>query len=79
MKFSRPELVEMLQKNIVKVIFKKVDGSTRVMECTLISAFLPQLEGSSTKKSEKVIPVWDLEKEAWRSFRVDNVIDVEKL
>jgi hypothetical protein len=37
---------------------------------------LPEYEKSENPKTPNydVLPVWDLEKEAWRSFRVENVI-----
>jgi hypothetical protein len=74
---SREELLVILTKYVTKVVFTKVDGSTRVMKCTLINAFLPPLIGSNNKRSEEVIPVWDLEAEGWRSFRVDSVQTME--
>jgi hypothetical protein len=76
---SRDELLVILTKYVVNVTFTKVDKSTRVMKCTLISAFLPPVVGSNNKRSNKVIPVWDLEAEGWRSFRVDSVQKVEKV
>ena len=80
----RDKLVSILREHIVKVVFKKVgDGSTRVMYCTLIKEFLPVVEEGhtvkKTKQSEKVVVVWDLDVEAWRSFRVENIIEVEKI
>ena len=76
---NRDELVAKLQSDLLKVTFKKVNGAIRVMECTLVSDFLPMVGHTSTTQSEEVIPVWDLEADAWRSFRVDNVISVEYL
>jgi hypothetical protein len=70
---TRAEIKDILTQYVANVVFTKVDGSTRVMKCTLISAFLPPLEGSSNKRSDKVLPVWDLEADAWRSFRIDSV------
>ena len=70
---TRAEIKDILTQYVAQVVFTKVDGSTRVMKCTLISAFLPPLEGSSNKKSEEVLPVWDLEADGWRSFRIENV------
>lgn len=66
-------LKELLRDNIVKVVFSKKDGSTRVMLCTLIEDFLPETAGSGSY-SEEVTTVFDLEKDQWRSFRNDSVI-----
>jgi len=54
----------------------------RTMHCTLQEQYLPQqmhTDEVASKKSETAIAVWDLEKEAWRSFRVDSVVKFEVL
>tara|TARA_B110000503_G_scaffold132827_1_gene209316 strand:+ start:1291 stop:1461 length:171 start_codon:yes stop_codon:yes gene_type:complete len=52
------------------------------MWCTLDPEFLPkQIELINETKSKEIptsIPVWDLEKNGWRSFRVDSVLKIEK-
>lgn len=75
-------LKEALQENIVNVLFKKKDGSDRLMKCTLMSDIIPKAtkeDPLSQKKirqiSDEVLPVWDTEKESWRSFRKDSVIE----
>lgn len=74
---TRDEIKEILQCSIAMVQFTKVDGSRRHMLCTLISNLLPDLAGSSVKRSQEVLPVWDIQKDAWRSFRIDSVEKVE--
>ncbi len=68
-----------LQKGKVEVTFTKVDGTTRVMNCTLNEKFIPKSDhevGESTKKkNDDVQVVYDLDKQAWRSFRAAFVID----
>lgn len=63
----------------IVVKFKKVDGSERVMKCTLNTEIIPEYILESVKnvkpKKEGVMSVWDVEKEQWRSFRTDNVIE----
>jgi hypothetical protein len=63
----------------MKVVFKKIDGTERTMTCTLMKKLLPVNEGKKTEKlkkqNENVLSVWDLEKRAFRSFRVDSLID----
>jgi hypothetical protein len=73
---TKPELVEKLQNGVVTVTFDKVNGEERVMKATLLSEYLPVQEDSgvpSREVSDEVIPVWDVEKQDWRSFRVDSV------
>jgi hypothetical protein len=64
----------LLKENIAEVVFTKVDGTSRTMRCTLMEKFLPaqkDIEQYTIRKSS--IAVWDLDKEAWRSFRIDSV------
>jgi hypothetical protein len=81
MEITKEELKTLLHENILSVLFKKVDGSERAMLCTLDPEHLPVLdkqEGDEVKKEKKQsdtnIAVWDLEKNSWRSFRVDSII-----
>lgn len=74
---TREELVEILQSRVAVVTFTKVNGEKRVMKCTLNSEVLPALKGSNHKRSEKVLPVWDVENQGWRSFRLDSIEKVE--
>ena len=75
------ELKELLKQGAVTVKFKKADGSDRFMLCTLVPDLLPSrelLEGVVSpvrKVNDEVYIVYDLEKQAWRSFRLDSVID----
>ena len=60
------------------VTFTKANGETREMICTLRPDLVPEQPVSeSTKTPRKENPnvqaVWDLEKQAWRSFRFDSV------
>lgn len=68
-----------LSEGIVKVLFVKKDGTERTMLCTLKADLLPQEEVQESTEPKKtpnpdVMRVWDTEKAAWRSFRVDSVI-----
>lgn len=80
---SKAELKENLSKSVAKVVFNKSDGSTRIMNCTLISEFLPQkmLEENARhvprRENDEVLAVWDLDNEGWRSFNVNSIIEVE--
>lgn len=76
---TREEIVEILKENTVTVSFTKVDGTVRDMRCTLQEQFLPEKtsEGSGRKPNDSVVAVWDLDKESWRSFRVDSVQSIQ--
>ena len=70
-----------------EVTFNKVDGTERIMWCTLNPALMPQIEEKhKTDKPKKEglpesndhVVAWDLEKSAWRSFRCDSLIMFNK-
>jgi hypothetical protein len=77
--FNREELLTALRNNTVHVSFTKKDGTVRDMRCTLREAMIPSdamPTGETTrKKNDDVIAVFDLEKDDWRSFRVDSVTE----
>jgi len=74
---TRDEMINELREKNCRVIFKKVNGEERDMQCTLINDVLP-LRVSDPKKqrpvNENTIVAFDINKEAYRSFRVENVI-----
>ncbi len=77
--WSKDYLVEKLAHySNVTVTFEKKDGTERVMNCTLQVSIVPQVDAESTRKgNDNVVAVWDLDKDAWRSFRVDSIKSVE--
>ena len=75
---DRNILLEALKNHKCTVTFIKVNGETRVMPCTLKEDLVPKVEHKGTKKlNEAVVSVWCLDKQEWRSFRVDNVVDLQ--
>ena len=72
------QILDLLSNNDCEVTFTKVDGSVRVMPCTLRAAALPaKLTESKRTKNESVISAWGLDKSEWRSFKVANVTKIE--
>ena len=70
-------LKDALRAGIVTVGFTKTNGETRQMRCTLMADMIPAtdiVEGKTPKKENPdVQAVWDLDKNAWRSFRFDSL------
>ena len=71
-------LINLLHDSVVTVTFVKKDGTERDMRCTLRKDKLPIFQESTEekktrKKSEDAVAVYDLEKDAWRSFRWDSI------
>lgn len=77
---TREEMLEQLRTRTCRVIFKKVDGEERDMRCTLQEAMLPEIyqggieQSKAVQPNDAVIRAWDVNKAAFRSFRVENVI-----
>lgn len=72
-------LKSLLSEGPVEVVFKKQDGTERTMKCTLKESLTKTYEKKTDKikaVSEDVLPVYDLEKEGWRSFRYDSIVSV---
>lgn len=73
---TRDEMVTELRERECRVIFKKVNGDERDMQCTLNIDFIPENKQPKTSKdyADDVIRVFDINKQEFRSFRVENVI-----
>lgn len=78
---DRFKLKEDLKNGVVTVVFEKVDGSERTMRCTLSDLYVPQVlseyDGQEARPArqlnDNVQPVWDIDAQGWRSFRLDSV------
>ena len=75
---KREVLVEGLKRNLMRVVFTKVNGEERTMLCTLHESVLPEPMLSSTRKvNPDTISVWDIDNNGWRSFRIDSIKEVK--
>lgn len=76
-------LKDILTVTEATVTFTKVDGSERVMRCTLEADKLPPVvikEDAKPRKqsdSTKALRVFDVEKGEWRSFTIKNIKRIE--
>jgi hypothetical protein len=81
-KDERARLIVALQRGTVTVTFQKVNSDeVRVMPCTLNNKVL-KANGINTviehvSSDSGQIPVWSLDKDAWRSFITDTVLGWE--
>lgn len=81
MKFTREEMTKFLSEGRVTVVFTKVDGTERTMNCTTLGSLIPVdqqpaplPEGATPRKeSMETIRCFDTDLNSWRSFRVDSV------
>jgi hypothetical protein len=83
--FDYDKIIDQLRSNVLEVTFTKVDGDERVMPCTLQTNYMPDLSEIKVSKvddfsvNKSVIRAFAIDKQAWRSFRVDNVTNIEVL
>ncbi len=80
--FNKQDLQTLLHKHVVVINFRKKDKTERVMKCTLMESMIkPHVKKTerSKKPNEDVLSVWDVEKDAFRSFRLDSLISYEKI
>jgi len=74
--FTRDSIEEALKANVAEVRFTKSDGTERIMKCTLREDLVTVYQKKTDRVKEKnldIVPVFDVEKNEWRSFRVDSV------
>ena len=75
------EVEELLKEgHTLRVTFTKADGTERVMLCTRNAQTIAEVYTPEEKKTDRtratpegVLPVFDLEKNEWRSFKLDSV------
>ena len=80
---TRDDMMNLLREGKQTVTFTKVDGTERVMECTLNTSMIPEekhpveskpkSDGTPKKESTEVVRVFAFDVGEWRSFRVDSV------
>lgn len=80
MNFSREELVEVLSRAKVELIFIKIDGTERLMNCTLNKEIAGEDHFNNIKNKDSTklpnpdtITCVDLDKNAWRSYRIESI------
>lgn len=82
MYFKDPDAQKWLRKLLsegeIAVSFIKKDGTARAMRATLSETLIPtdKLPKSESKQSDEVLPVFDIDKQEWRSFRFDSVTEI---
>ena len=79
-KTGRDWMKALLKSQEVTISFTKKDGTKRKMFCTLAESKIPEEKmpkNSGKSVSDDALAVFDIEKEAWRSFRWDSVTKIE--
>lgn len=84
MTHTRETIINALMQGIHEVTFTKVDGTDRTMPCTLDPAILPIMEITEEKRVPRkfnldTLRVFVTDINEWRSFRIENVTQVNKI
>lgn len=76
MTYDRNQMIEQLRERVCRVIFTKINGEERDMQCTLNMELIPEEKQPKTGKeyNEAVLRVFDVNQQEFRSFRVENVV-----
>jgi WYL_2, Sm-like SH3 beta-barrel fold len=75
--YIREDMIDKLRAGKCRVIFTKLNGEQRDMECTLkfdLIAEDKRPKNGSTEYSMEMIRAFDLNKQEFRTFKVTNVI-----
>ena len=71
---DKNNLLKKLKTEIVNIEFEKADGTIRKMKVTLLEKYTKS--NSDELNIEKpFIPIWDVDKSNWRSFRWDRMVN----
>ena len=81
---NRDNLIHLLlSEEFIEVVFTKSTTNTiRSMVCSLRSDAIPirfdkSIKTTLERKNDDILPVWDLIKGEWRSFKISNIISVQ--
>ena len=84
MTYTRETITDVLKQGIHEVTFTKVDGTVRTMPCTLDPEILPTMEITEEKRVPRklnpdTLRVFVTDINEWRSFRIENITQVNKI
>lgn len=77
---NKAGLQALLRQGTATITFTKKDGTERVMKCTLQEGVVVPHEKTTDRVKEQkddILPVWDIEANAWRSVTIPNIKTVE--
>ena len=73
--WSLYRFIRMMKSEVVGFCYYKADGSVRNAYGTLSGLYIGEGSGRVTKPSYKTVRYFDVEKNAFRCFRVENLIN----
>lgn len=70
------KLVHRMVRETVRFKYAKVDGTIREANGTLKEDMLPPTKGTIRNTSDSVQVYYDTDKQSWRSFKKENLIEI---
>ena len=73
------QLVEQLRNSVVKFKYQKANGEFRDATGTLKMDNIPEEmhpTNSDYKTNDSILKYFDMDKQSWRSFRKENIIEI---
>jgi len=74
---AKSSIEDTLKKGRCSIRYKKDDGAYRIAEGTLDSKSIPHMTSGKKKVDAETVMYYDLNVEAWRSFKVKNLIQID--
>ena len=74
--WANMKLKAAMKQRIVKIYFKKVDGSIREAYGTLKENLIPATSGENRKKNDTIQVYFDTEKQEYRCFKKANLLNI---
>jgi len=72
-----------LRENVAEILITKMDGTPRILRCTLSSKYLPEATNLNptlrkpADDSNELVVVWDVDNNGWRSFHIKQVVSCQ--
>ena len=70
---NKQSVMNFLTSQTCDILYKKKDGTERVVKATLQESKVPKTSGTGTQ-SDSNVTVFDVERQQWRTLIIDNII-----
>ena len=70
------KLVTKMHKGVASFQYQKTDGSIRSAQGTLLKSITDLLVNGNGKSNDKTIAYFDIEKQAFRCFKIENILTI---
>lgn len=78
---NKQSVMDALSKHTCDILYKKKDGTERVVKATLQESIVPKINGTGIQSDTKgrgsstCVTVFDVEKSEWRTLIIGNILN----